>query len=246
MAQQNINLGAAANDGTGDDLRSAFSKAQANFSELYGLPLGQDGATGPAGASAYEVAVAAGFVGTEAQWLASLEGPQGAAGPAGADGATGPAGADGATGPAGQGVPTGGTTGQTLRKVSATDYDTEWADPATGGVTEAQVETTQINAQTGTAYTLGLTDRGQTVTMNNAAANTVTVPTNATAAFEVGSVVSILQLGAGVTSIKGATGVTINGVAAGTGAIGTRWQGASLLKIGTDAWVLSGDVGAVS
>lgn len=38
-----------------------------------------------------------GFVGTEAQWLASLVGP------AGADGATGPAGADGATGP--QGLP---------------------------------------------------------------------------------------------------------------------------------------------
>lgn len=30
------------------------------------------GATGPAGRSAYESAVAAGFVGTEAEWLASI------------------------------------------------------------------------------------------------------------------------------------------------------------------------------
>lgn len=51
-----------------------------------GLP-GADGAPGPAGAdgaSAYEVAVANGFVGTEADWLASLVGP------AGADGADAP------------------------------------------------------------------------------------------------------------------------------------------------------------
>lgn len=38
---------------------------------------GPAGNAGPEGPSAYEVAVANGFVGTEAQWLASLEGPQG-------------------------------------------------------------------------------------------------------------------------------------------------------------------------
>ena len=43
------------------------------------------------GKSAYEVAVDNGFVGTEAQWLASLQGAQG---PAGADGQQGPTGAD--------------------------------------------------------------------------------------------------------------------------------------------------------
>lgn len=34
----------------------------------------------------------------------------------------------GTAGAAGQGVPTGGTVGQVLRKVSGTDYDTAWAD----------------------------------------------------------------------------------------------------------------------
>ena len=56
---------------------------------------GADGAQGPAGAdglSAYEVAVANGFVGTELEWLASLEGPQGPQGPIGATGPQGPAG----------------------------------------------------------------------------------------------------------------------------------------------------------
>lgn len=61
---------------------------------------------GHRGLSAYQVALANGFVGTEAQWLASL------------------------VGPAGEGVPTGGATGQVLTKASGADYDTEWADAA--------------------------------------------------------------------------------------------------------------------
>jgi hypothetical protein len=36
MTKQTINFGQYANDGTGDDLRTAFSKVQANFDELYG------------------------------------------------------------------------------------------------------------------------------------------------------------------------------------------------------------------
>lgn len=55
-------------------------------------PAGPQGPAGPAGddgPSAYQVAVTNGFVGTEAEWLASLVGPQGEQGiqgPAGADG----------------------------------------------------------------------------------------------------------------------------------------------------------------
>jgi hypothetical protein len=44
---------------------------------------GAPGADGDDGKSAYEIAVFNGFVGTEAEWLASLEGPQGPTGPAG-------------------------------------------------------------------------------------------------------------------------------------------------------------------
>lgn len=51
-------------------------------SELQGAP-GADGAPGAAGLSAYEVALTNGFVGTEAEWLASLVGPEGPAGSGG-------------------------------------------------------------------------------------------------------------------------------------------------------------------
>ena len=61
-------------------------------------------------------------------------GPQGEVGPTGPQGEiglTGPQGdpgATGATGPAGPGIVAGGTTGQILAKVDATDYNTEWID----------------------------------------------------------------------------------------------------------------------
>ena len=73
---------------------------------------GLDGSDGADGLSAYEVAVAEGFVGDETAWLASLVGDDGAAG---------------------VGVPVGGTTGQVLSKIDGTDYNTEWATPAGGG-----------------------------------------------------------------------------------------------------------------
>ncbi|PJN40520.1 hypothetical protein CG747_12680 [Streptomyces sp. CB02959] len=59
---------------------------------------GPPGERGPAGASAYEVAVADGFSGTPADWLASLVGPRGATGPQGPQGPAGAPGKDGAPG----------------------------------------------------------------------------------------------------------------------------------------------------
>lgn len=55
-------------------------------------------AAGAAGASAYEIAVENGFVGTEAEWLLSLEGPTGPKGDTGDTGATGPEGPQGIQG----------------------------------------------------------------------------------------------------------------------------------------------------
>ena len=63
-------------------------------------PQGPTGAQGGNGFSAYQVAVIEGFVGTEAEWLASLVGETGSTGPAGPQGIQG---IQGATGPAGGG-----------------------------------------------------------------------------------------------------------------------------------------------
>jgi hypothetical protein len=97
-----------------------------------GLP----GADGDDGLSAYQVAVANGFVGDEEAWLASLVGATGPAGDDGEDGATGATGATGPQGEPGEGVAAGGTTGQVLAKASATDYDTEWVNQSGSGASK--------------------------------------------------------------------------------------------------------------
>lgn len=80
--------------------------------------------TPTSGLSAYQVAVNNGYVGSESQWIASL---QGATGPTGATGSIG------LTGATGQGVPSGGTAGQVLSKINGNDYNTQWVTINTQG-----------------------------------------------------------------------------------------------------------------
>lgn len=74
---------------------------------------------GADGASAYDVAVAAGFVGTQAQWLASLVGPPGDDGEPGSDGGPGPSTEWRSTATHLQSRPVGGTTWTDVVALSA-------------------------------------------------------------------------------------------------------------------------------
>jgi hypothetical protein len=103
-----------------------------------------------------------------------------------------------------------------------------------------------VNAQTGTSYTLVLGDAGKIVTMTNASANTLTIPTNASVAYATGTVINVIMGGAGTTSITGDTGVTVNGISAGSGDISAQYQGVALIKTATDTWIASGAIGTVA
>ena len=97
-----------------------------------------------------------------------------------------------------------------------------------------------LNAQTGTTYTLALTDSGKFVTCSNGSAITVTIPTNSAVAFPVGSQVNVLQLGAGQITFGGA-GVTMYAQGSKTKTFG-QYSIATLVKIATDTWVLCGNI----
>lgn len=99
-----------------------------------------------------------------------------------------------------------------------------------------------VNTQTGTTYTLALTDAGKLVTLSNASAIALTIPTNASVAFPTGTVINISQLGAGQVTVGG-SGVTINS-ADGDKKLRVQYSSASLTKIGTDTWLLVGDITA--
>lgn len=89
-----------------------------------------------------------------------------------------------------------------------------------------------VNTQTGTTYTLVLSDQGGLVTLSNASAVTVTVPTNASVAFATGTVINLLNLGAGSVTVSAAGGVTINGSATTL----TQNGQVTLVKLGTNTW----------
>lgn len=116
------------------------------------------------------------------------------------------------------------------------------------GGNPAMVDITKLheNAQTGTSYTLALTDAAHFVTMDNGSANTLTIPANATVAFPVGTVIIVGQKGAGTTTIDATTGVTLNGVSGGQGDISAQWATVMLRKTATDTWEAWGSIGAVA
>ena len=101
------------------------------------------------------------------------------------------------------------------------------------------VEAVEVNAQTGTAYTLALADAGKIVTLSNGSAITLTVPAEASVAFDVGTVIGLAQLGAGTVTVAAGPGVSLSSKDSAVDLSG-QYATASLLKVGSDSWLLSG------
>lgn len=95
-----------------------------------------------------------------------------------------------------------------------------------------------VNAQT-VSYELVLADAGKLITMDAAGATVLTVPANASVAFDVGTVVAVARLGAGTVTFAPAGGVTIHS-ASGFLAITPRYANAALTKLATNTWLLTG------
>lgn len=99
-----------------------------------------------------------------------------------------------------------------------------------------------INAQTGTTYTLVLSDAGKLVTLDNASPITLYVPEDSSVDFPVGTQILLAQLDAQVTVAEGATGVTI--ITPETYALRKAGAQAALVKIAADTWLLEGNLEA--
>lgn len=96
------------------------------------------------------------------------------------------------------------------------------------------------------SYTAVLANNSQIVTMNNASANTFSIPTNASVAFPIGTQINVLQIGAGQTTIQAVTSgtTTIQSTAASAAApkLRARYSAATCVKAGTDLWYVFGDL----
>ena len=110
------------------------------------------------------------------------------------------------------------------------------------GYVGSAATSTTITVNANTAYTLVSSDAGKTVTSDNSSTNIITIPLNSSVPYDVGTIIAVIRKGTGSTQVKGDTGVTLNGTSGGTVTILTRWQGVTLLKIGTDEWIASGAI----
>ena len=92
-------------------------------------------------------------------------------------------------------------------------------------------------------YNLGLVDAGQTLLIDSTNDVTVTVPLNSAVPFAIGQRLDVVRLNTGNVTFAGAVGVNINSKNSNK-KIAARYSGATLIKTGTDTWVLIGDLTA--
>ena len=101
-----------------------------------------------------------------------------------------------------------------------------------------------LNDQTGTTYTPVLTDQYQVlVTRSNASASTMTIPTNASVAFPVGTVITVLNKGAGAVTISGSGGVTVlSAGATAASPVLNQYKSCALIQTSANNWFVVGAV----
>jgi hypothetical protein len=104
-----------------------------------------------------------------------------------------------------------------------------------------------INAQTGTTYTTVLGDNGQLVTLNNASAITVSIPTNASVAYPIGAQINFAWItGAGQPTIQAVSSGTTTILSTGGTSTAPKLRAvnatATCIKILTDTWIVAGDI----
>ena len=106
----------------------------------------------------------------------------------------------------------------------------------------ARIEQVTLNSQTGTTYTLALTDEGKMVQFNNASAMELEVPANATVAFAIGNVVHAVRWGAGSLTIAAAVGVTLRS-AGSVLTVADQYGVVTMQKVATNEWLVYGGLG---
>ena len=96
-------------------------------------------------------------------------------------------------------------------------------------------------------YTAVIADTYQVLElMNKATAIAYKIPTNASVAFPIGTVLNILNIGAGACTISAVTPGTTTILSAGATAASptlAQYRTAACIKTGTDAWYVVGAIG---
>ena len=96
-------------------------------------------------------------------------------------------------------------------------------------------------------YTATTNDNYQEIfLMNKATAIAFKIPTNATTAYPIGTVLTVLSIGVGTTTISAVTPGTTTVLSAGAVAASptlAQYKSAACIKTGTDTWYVVGAIG---
>jgi hypothetical protein len=112
-----------------------------------------------------------------------------------------------------------------------------------GTQTKAGVPSITTIAAKTDSYTLSnLNERDTIVEISKSSATTLTIPTNSSVAYPVGTTIDIIQTGTGQVTIAGAGGVTVNATPGLK--LRTQWSSATLLKRAENTWLVYGDLTA--
>lgn len=115
------------------------------------------------------------------------------------------------------------------------------ANPCPTGGSGSSWSTSTENPQSGTSYSFSLTDPGKVVSTSNSSLTTLTIPSNATTAIPVGSIIQVTQQGAGAVAVEPASGVTLNSLNSFHNLSGQGAQG-TLFKSAANLWYLWGQI----
>ena len=140
-----------------------------------------------------------------------------------------------------------GTIAQFNTAVTDADFATlAGSETLTNKTLTAPIVTYSVNTVTTSAYVVVASDAAAIVTMNNASANTFKIPTNASVGYAVGSTITVIQIGAGQTTISavtsGTTTIASTGATATAPALRAQYSSATCIKVATDTWYVVGDV----
>lgn len=94
------------------------------------------------------------------------------------------------------------------------------------------------------AYTLVITDAGNSIKISDATASVVYIPENASVPFKVGQKIEILRYGSGAVSVAPLNGNVVLNSKNSNRKISAQYSGAVLTKMGTNEWLLIGDLTA--
>ena len=132
----------------------------------------------------------------------------------------------------------------TFTDATITNLDVTNATFADGTVqTSAGVPSVTGFTEKTASYTLDTLDhQDNVIEMNSGSATTFTIPTNSALAWPVGASMDIIQTGAGQVTISPDTGVTLNFTPGNK--LRTQWSSCTIMKRGTDSWIVYGDLTA--